>query len=444
MTFSSVDPSNGECFREYPAWGPAELERALERGAAAAPAWAGTPVAARSLLLVPAAEVLLARRDEFAELMRREMGKQIAEGKAEVEKCAAACRYYAESAPAMLADEVVASDAQKSLMAYQPLGLLLAVMPWNFPFWQVVRAAAPALAAGNVVVLKHADNVTGCALALEELFRAAGFPEGVFQTLLIPIPRVDQVIRDPRVKAVTLTGSERAGMAVGRAAGEGLKKCVLELGGSDACVVLEDADLKLAAETGVRARYQNAGQSCIAAKRFILVDEIADAFLKEFRSRAEALTLAPLARVDLRDTLHAQVEDALAKGATALLGCVKPSGKGAFYPASILDRVRPGMRAWSEELFGPVASVIRVKDEAEALAVANGSAFGLGGSVWTKDLKRGEAFARRLECGSAFVNSMVKSDPRLPFGGIKKSGYGRELSHHGIHEFVNIKTLSIG
>jgi succinate-semialdehyde dehydrogenase / glutarate-semialdehyde dehydrogenase len=443
MTFLSVDPSNGERFREYPAWDAAELERALERGTAAAAAWAAMPVVARSLLLAPAAEVLLAHRDEFAELMRREMGKQLAEARAEIEKCAACCRYYAEAAPAMLADEVVGTDAKKSLMAYQPLGLLLAVMPWNFPFWQVIRAAAPALAAGNVVVLKHADNVTGCALALEEVFRAAGFPAGVFQTLLIPIPMVDGVIRDPRVKAVTLTGSERAGVAVGRAAGESLKKCVLELGGSDACVVLEDADLKLAAETGVRARYQNAGQSCIAAKRFILVDEIADAFLKEFRSCAEALTLAPLARVDLRDSLHAQVEDALAKGATALLGCVKPSGKGAFYPASILDRIRPGMRAWSEELFGPVASVIRVKDEAEALAVANGSSFGLGGSVWTKDIKRGEAFARRLECGSAFVNSMVKSDPRLAFGGIKKSGYGRELSHHGIHEFVNIKTIAI-
>jgi len=444
MTLLSIDPSDGEPLQGYPAWDEKQLDQALEQGAAAAQAWGQRPVAERSALLARAAEVLLARRDTHAELMRREMGKQLAEAKAEIEKCAAACRYYAEAAPAMLTDEMVKTEAGKSLVAYQPLGLLFAIMPWNFPFWQVIRAAAPALAAGNTLVLKHADNVTGCALALEDIFRAAGFPAGVFQTLVIPIPMVDGVIRDPRVKAVTLTGSERAGVAVGRAAGESLKKCVLELGGSDVFVVLEDADLKLAAATGVRARYQNSGQSCICAKRFILVDAIADAFLKEFRSGAEALTLAPLARVDLRDTLHAQVEDALAKSAVASLGCVKPGGKGAFYPASILDRVKPGMRAWDEELFGPVAIVIRVKDEAEALAVANGSSFGLGGSVWTRDLKRGEAFARRLECGSAFVNSMVKSDQRLPFGGIKRSGYGRELSHHGIHEFMNVKTLSIG
>src|SRR5215469_10555835 len=278
MTFLSIDPASGERLREYPAWDPARLDRALAESAAAAPAWGGKPLPERTRLLNRAAEVLLQRRDEYAELMRQEMGKPYAEGQAEVEKCATACRYYAEHAAAMLADEVIETDAKKSLVAYQPLGLLLAIMPWNFPFWQVVRAAAPALAAGNAVVLKHADNVTGCALALEELFRAAGFPAGVFQTLLIPIPMVDAVIRDLRVQAVTLTGSERAGVAVGRAAGESLKKCVLELGGSDAFVVLEDADLGLAAETGVRARYQNTGQSCIAAKRFILVEQVAEAF----------------------------------------------------------------------------------------------------------------------------------------------------------------------
>jgi len=343
--------------------------------------------------------------------------------------------------------------ATRNLVAYQPLGALLAIMPWNFPFWQVIRAAVPALAAGNVLALKHADNVPGCALALEEAFQEAGFPAGVFQTLMIGIPAVDAVIRDPRIQALTLTGSEKAGIAVGRTAGEVLKKCVLELGGSDAFVVLEDAELGEAAAQGCIARFQNSGQSCIAAKRFILVDEVADAFLEVFRAkaaalksgdpRAEGVTLGPLARLDLRDKLHEQVQDAIERGAKPLLGCQKPAGKGAFYPASILDGVRPGMRVWTEEVFGPVASVIRVKDEAEALQVANATSFGLGGCVWARDAKRGEAFARRLQSGSAFVNRMVKSDARLPFGGVKRSGHGRELSIHGIHEFVNIKTISI-
>src|SRR5579859_4492598 len=454
MTFHSIDPASGERVQDYPAWDAARLETALAAAATAAPAWGTRPLAERATLMRRAGELLLQRRDEYALLMSREMGKVLAEAQAELEKSAKACMYYADEAPHMLADEIIKTAAQKSLVAYQPLGAVLAIMPWNFPFWQVIRAAAPALTAGNVMVLKHADNVTGCALALEQVFRDAGFPAGAFQTLMIHVPEVDAVIRDPRIAAVTLTGSERAGVAVGRAAGETLKKCVLELGGSDAFVVLEDADLALAAETGARARYQNSGQSCICAKRFILVDSVAEAFLEMFRARAAALipgdprdpgtTLAPLARMDLRDKLHAQVQDALAKGAKALLGCAPLPGKGAFYAASILDGVQPGMRAWDEELFGPVASVIRVKDEAEALAVANGTNFGLGGAVWTKDVKRGEAFARRLQSGSAFVNSMVKSDQRLPFGGIKKSGHGRELSHHGIHEFVNVKTISIG
>ena len=454
MTFLSIDPASGERVQEYPAWGQERVEQALAASAAAVPGWSARSIEARAALLRRAGELLMQRRDEHALLMSREMGKLLPDAKAEIEKCAKACAYYADEAPKMLADEIIKTEASKSLVAYQPLGTVLAIMPWNFPFWQVIRAAAPALAAGNALMLKHADNVTGCALALEAVFRDAGFPAGVFQTLLIHIPVIDSVIRDARVQAVTLTGSERAGVAVGRAAGETLKKCVLELGGSDAFVVLDDADLKLAAETGAKARYQNTGQSCICAKRFILVESVAEAFLKEFRARAEALvpgdprdgktTLGPMARFDLRDSLHAQVQDAIAKGAKPLLGCAPSPGKGAFYPASILDGVKPGMRPWDEELFGPVASVIRVKDEAEALAVANGTNFGLGGSVWSKDLKRGEAFARRMQSGSAFVNAMVKSDQRLPFGGIKRSGFGRELSHHGIHEFVNVKTLSIG
>jgi succinate-semialdehyde dehydrogenase/glutarate-semialdehyde dehydrogenase len=453
MTFSAIDPATGEKLKDYPEWDATRLDKALDLSQAAFPRWAAMEVGERCKFLHALDQALRAKRDDYAELMSREMGKVTAEARAEVEKCAAACKYYADEAPRMLADEPIETDAKKSLVAFQPLGVVFALMPWNFPFWQVIRAAAPALAAGNVMVLKHADNVPGCGLALEEAVQAAGFPPGVFQTLMIGIPSVDHVIRDSRIQAVTLTGSEKAGVAVGKAAGETLKKCVLELGGSDAFVVLEDADIALAAKQGCTSRFQNSGQSCIAAKRFILVDKVADGFLEAFRAQAAALklgdpraagtTLGPLARLDLRDKLHGQVQDAIERGAKPLLGCQKPTGKGAFYPASILDGVRPGMRAWSEELFGPVASVIRVKDEAEALEVANVTHFGLGGSVWSKDTKRGEAFARRMQCGSAFVNRMVKSDQRLPFGGVKRSGHGRELSIHGIHEFVNLKTISL-
>jgi len=453
MAFISTDPATGEKLKDYPEWDATHLDKALDLGQAAFARWAALEVGERCKYLAKLAEVLRGRRDDYAELMSREMGKTLTEARAEVAKCADACRYYADEAPRLLADETIATDARKSLVAFQPLGSVLAIMPWNFPFWQVIRAAAPTLAAGNVMALKHADNVSGCAVALDEAFQAAGFPPGVFQTLMISIPTVDKVIRDPRIQAVTLTGSEKAGIAVGKAAGETLKKCVLELGGSDAFVVLEDADLNLAARQGCTSRFQNAGQSCIAAKRFILVERVADAFLEAFRAQAAALkmgdprapgtTLGPLARLDLRDKLHGQVQDALERGAKAVLGCQRPTGKGAFYPASILEGVRPGMRAWSEEVFGPVASVIRVKDESEALDVANVTSFGLGGSVWTQDRERGEAFARRMACGSAFVNRMVKSDQRLPFGGVKRSGHGRELSVHGIREFVNVKTISL-
>jgi len=453
MGFPSVDPASGEKLRDYPEWDTTRLDRALDLAQAATPRWGSLEVGERCKKLRELAQVLERHRDEYAEIMSREMGKVMAEARAEVEKCAGACEYYADEAPRMLADLVVGTDARRSLVAYQPLGVVLAIMPWNFPFWQVIRAAAPALAAGNAMVLKHADNVPGCAMALDQAFQEAGFPTGVFQTLMISIPAVDESIRDPRIQAVTLTGSEKAGMVVGKTAGEMLKKCVLELGGSDAFVVLDDADITLAATQGCISRFQNTGQSCIAAKRFILVEQAADAFLEAFRAnaallkygdpRAEGTTLGPLARLDLRDKLHGQVQDAIERGARPLLGCQKPTGKGAFYPASILDGVRPGMRVWSEEVFGPVACVIRVKDEEEALEAANATSYGLGGSVWTRDSRRGEAFARRMQSGSAFVNRMVKSDARLPFGGIKRSGHGRELSIHGIHEFVNIKTISI-
>lgn len=454
MNFTAINPANGEKLKDYPMWDSARLDQALALTASVTTAWNTRPLAERSALMARAGEVLLKHRDEYAVLMSREMGKLIGEARAEIEKCARCCQYYADNAATLLADEPTASDAAKSYVAYQPLGTVLAIMPWNFPFWQTIRAAAPALTAGNTMVLKHADNVPGCALALEEVFREAGFPAGVFQTLMIGIPQVESVIKDARIAAVTLTGSARAGRAVGKEAGEVLKKCVLELGGSDAFVVLEDADLTKAAEVGVKSRFQNAGQSCIAAKRFIVADKIAAAFLKEFQTRVAALkcgnpldekiTLAPMARFDLRDGLHKQVLDAVAKGAKVLLGGELLPGKGAFYQPTILDGIKPGMRAWTEELFGPVASIIRVRDEDEALRVANGSPYGLGGSVWTHATTRGEAFARRMQSGSAFVNGLVKSDPRLPFGGIKHSGYGRELSRHGIHEFVNVKTIWIG
>ncbi len=449
----SINPLDGTTLREFETWEQPRLEQALADAAAAGPVWAQTPLAERCERLRVAARVLGERREDLAATMTREMGKLIGEARAEIDKCAWVCNYYADRAPDFLADEPVETDASRSLVAYQPLGTVLAVMPWNFPFWQVFRFAAPALAAGNTGVLKHASNVPQCALAIEAVFRDAGFPEGVFQTLMIPAQSVARVIADPRVRAVTLTGSEPAGREVAREAGRNLKKTVLELGGSDAFIVLDDADLDLAAKTAVTSRYLNGGQSCIAAKRFIVVEAVADAFVERFRAGAEALvpgdpmdpatTLPPMARHDLRDELHRQVLDSLQQGAVAVTGCAPGSGPGAFYQPSILDRVAPGMRAYEEELFGPVASVIRARDEEDAVRIANDSRFGLGGSVWTADPARGERVARRLESGAAFVNGLVKSDPRLPFGGVKDSGYGRELSHHGIREFVNVKTLWI-
>ncbi|HEX7029694.1 MAG TPA: NAD-dependent succinate-semialdehyde dehydrogenase [Gammaproteobacteria bacterium] len=458
MPLESVNPATGETVGTYEKLSEAALDRALDEAVAAQREWALVPVAERAALMNRAAQVLREQRDEFARVITEEMGKLVAEARAEVEKCAKACEYYAKNGPRFLADEVIETDARRSWVACQPLGVVLAVMPWNFPFWQVFRFAAPALVAGNGGLLKHASNVPGCALAIERVFREAGFPEGLFRSLLIDTAKVEGIISDPRVSAATLTGSEPAGRAVAAQAGKALKKTVLELGGSDAFVVLDDADLDAAAEWGAKARYQNAGQSCIAAKRFILIEDIADAFLEKFRAHVGKLkpgnpadahtTLAPMARKDLRDDLHEQVEDALAKGATAVLGCRPVTdgefGSGAYYEASILADVKENMRAWREELFGPVAIVIRVKDETEALEVANGVSFGLGGCVWTRDAGRGEKFALRLECGAAFVNGMVKSDPRLPFGGVKDSGYGRELSHHGIREFVNEKSVWVG
>lgn len=449
----SINPATGELLKNYEPWRDAQLEAALAESAAAAPAWRATAFEERARLMRNAAAELRRHAARYGALAALEMGKLLKEARAEVEKCAWGCEYYAGQAAEFLKDEKIETDAGSSYIAYLPLGTVLAVMPWNFPFWQVFRAAAPALMAGNTMVLKHSSNVPQCALAIEEIFRAAGFPAGVFRTLMIPAARAEQLIADPRIHAVTLTGSEAAGRRIAAAAGAALKKTVLELGGSDAFVVLADADLEQAASVGVTARFQNCGQSCIAAKRFILVPEIADRFIALFRQKAEALkagdpmkadtTLAPLARADLRAQLHRQVADSIQAGARAVFGCAPIAGPGYFYQPSLLDHVRPGMRAYEEELFGPVAIVIRANDEADALRIANDNRYGLGASVWTADAARGERFARRIQSGASFVNGMVKSDPRLPFGGVKASGYGRELSIHGIREFVNIKTVWI-
>lgn len=454
MSFQSINPYTGELVETVPRWDSRQIDECLARVAKATPDWASRPITQRSAVMQAVAEQLRADLEPLAGLITEEMGKLASEARAEVEKCAWACEYYADQAADFLDDEPIATDAVRSLVAYQPLGTLLAIMPWNFPFWQVVRAAAPALVAGNTVILKHAANVPRCALALEAVFRRAGLPEDAFRSLMIGSNQVEAVVDDPRVHAVTLTGSEGAGRAVAAAAGRNLKKCVLELGGSDPFVVLEDADLPRAVSQAVKSRFLNAGQSCIAAKRFIVVESVADSFLEAFKTATEALRmgdprdegteLAPMARADLREELHVQVRDAIDKGAQALTGCVPVEGKGYFYRPSILARLAPAMRAYGEELFGPVAAVLVARDEQQALQLANDTPFGLGASVWTEDGERGEAFARAMQCGCAFVNGMVKSDPRLPFGGVKSSGFGRELSRLGIREFVNAKTLWIG
>lgn len=448
-----INPATGKNVKKIPVWDGSEIEQALAEVAKATKAWAELDLEQRASIVANAGKILRKNKDKYAAIVTQEMGKLINDARAEVEKCASVCDYYAENGAAFLADEMIDSDAGKSYVAYQPLGTVLAVMPWNFPFWQVFRFAAPTLVAGNTALLKHASNVPQCALAIEEVFDLAGAPKGVFRSLMISAAQVKQVIEDDRVQAVTLTGSEPAGRQVAATAANVLKKSLLELGGSDAFIVLEDADLDLAVSAAVISRYLNSGQSCIAAKRFVVVDSIADEFVDQFKIAVqklqfgdpmdEATSLAPMARADLRAELHQQVLDSIAAGAVAVTGCELIDHPGAYYKASILDNVKPGMRAYTEELFGPVAIVIRVKDEAEALDVANSSVFGLGSSVWTQDSARGEGLARKIQAGCSFVNGFVKSDSRLPFGGIKRSGFGRELSHHGIKEFVNAKTIWI-
>jgi succinate-semialdehyde dehydrogenase/glutarate-semialdehyde dehydrogenase len=453
MALRSIDPTTGELIEEYEETTPSQLASILAEASCAFAGWRRTPFSERAPRMRAAADLLETRREELARLMAAEMGKPLAQGRAEVDKCAWVCRYYADEAPGFLAARDVKTDASKSFVAFEPLGPVLAVMPWNFPFWQVFRFAAPALMAGNAGLLKHAGNVTGCALAIERIFRDAGFPPPLFRALLIGSGRVADVIGAREVKAVTLTGSTPAGQAVAARAGAALKKTVLELGGSDPYLVLEDADLDEAAETCAASRLINAGQSCIAAKRFIVVEAVRDAFEERFVARMaarrvgnpleEGVDLGPLARRDLRDALHAQVEASVFAGARLLLGGAVPDQGGAFYPPTVLAGVTKGMSVYDEETFGPVAAVIDAPDEKAAIAIANDSPFGLGAAVFTRDPARGERVAAELEVGSCFVNALVKSDPRLPFGGIKDSGYGRELADFGIHEFVNIKSVYI-
>jgi succinate-semialdehyde dehydrogenase/glutarate-semialdehyde dehydrogenase len=454
MPMQAVNPATGETLKTYEETAPAQVTRVIEHAHTAFLGWRQTGFAERARLMKRAGQMLREQADEYATLMAREMGKPVTDGRAEAEKCAWACEYYADNAERFLQPEVIATDARKSFVTFQPLGVVLAVMPWNFPFWQVFRFAAPALMAGNAGVLKHASNVPGCALAIEEIFRQSGFPQNLFRTLLIGSRQVDAVLEHPLVRAATLTGSTPAGKAVAKKAGELTKKTVLELGGSDAYVILEDADLEAAVTTCVASRLINAGQSCIAAKRFIVVESVRKRFEELFVTQMRATRMGdplqadtkvgPLARHDLRDDLHQQVRESLAQGAQCLLGGAVPAGRGAFYPPTVLTNVKKGMPAYDEELFGPVAAIIAVKDEAEAIRVANDSVFGLGAAVFTTDLARGERIAaQELEAGCCFVNAFVKSDPRLPFGGVKESGYGRELSHYGIKEFVNIKTVFV-
>src|SRR6266581_3181618 len=454
MALSSINPSSGEVLETFEETSPAALERVLGHAWQAFLGWRTRTFAERAERLREAARVLRVKKAESARLMALEMGKPVTQGEAEVEKCAWGCEYYAEHAARFLAPEPRETDAARSYVRFEPLGPVLAVMPWNFPFWQVFRFAAPALMAGNAGILKHASNVPGCALAIEAIFRQAGFPENLFRTLLIGSGQVDAVLEHPLVKAATLTGSTPAGRAVAKKAGALTKKTVLELGGSDPYVILADADLEAAVMTCVASRLINSGQSCIAAKRFIIVEPLRERFEKLFVAQMRAAkmgdpleedtTLGPLARHDLRDDLHQQVRESVAKGATCLLGGEIPPGKGAFYPPTVLTNVKKGMPAYDEEVFGPVAAIIAVPSEEEAIRVANDSVFGLGAAVFTKDLAKGERIAaNELEAGACFVNTFVKSDPRLPFGGVKASGYGRELSHYGIKEFVNIKTVFV-
>jgi succinate-semialdehyde dehydrogenase/glutarate-semialdehyde dehydrogenase len=448
----SINPATGKEYNKHPNLDPSHVKRRIKDGQQSFLKWRKFPFEARAFKMRELADMLEFRKHKLAKLITKEMGKLYTESISEIEKCAWVCNYYAENAQSFLTDEKIKTDASQSFITYQPLGLLLAIMPWNFPFWQVFRFAAPALMAGNGAILKHASNVPGCALAIENLFKNVGFPEHLFQTFLISNDEVKSIIKHPYVKAVSLTGSEFAGSAVAELSGHYIKKAVLELGGNDAYIILKDASLKSAVDECVKARMLNCGQSCIAAKRFIVDASVYHDFVSAVRSKMkkytngdpmkESTTLAPIARKDLRKTIMRQVKKSVALGARLTLGGKNIPGNGYYFEPTILEDVQPGMPAFDDEIFGPVASIIRAKNEKHAIQLANSSRFGLGAAIFTSDIKKGRSIARdQLNAGSCFVNGMVKSDPRLPFGGIGLSGYGRELSEKGILEFVNTKTV---
>ncbi|MGV3557577.1 NAD-dependent succinate-semialdehyde dehydrogenase [Larkinella arboricola] len=448
MNFTSVNPYTQKKLKSYPALSSQALDQKIKQADQAFNGWSELSLEDRMAYFRKIAAHLRSEKQRYAELMTAEMGKTLKEAMAEIEKCAVGCDYYLANAPRFLADLTIETEAKKSFVAYQPLGIVLAVMPWNFPFWQVFRFAIPSLLAGNVGLLKHAANVSGCSLAIEEIFRACDFPAGVFQSLLIESKTVETVLKDSRVKAVTLTGSEKAGASVASIAGSQIKKSVLELGGSDALIVLADADLEKAAEVAAHSRMQNAGQSCIAAKRFI----VEKAVKKEFTDRvlhhigliqqgdpmSESTTMGPVARLDLAEAIDKQCADTVQQGARILHGGQRD---GCNVQPILLDNVKPGMTAFDEETFGPLAVIVEAKDERDAIKLANQSNYGLGSALWTQDLERADRLARQIQAGSVFVNSLMRSDPRVPFGGVKLSGFGRELSEVGMKEFLNIKTV---
>ena len=454
MSIQTINPTTGEVLETFEPYSEQQVNQALDQARQAFLHWRTISFAERGKYLHSVASHLRDRKTELARIAVLEMGKSITEAEAEVEKCAWNCDFFAENAESFLRDEKVASNASESYVAFRPLGVVLAIMPWNFPYWQVFRFAAPTLMAGNTSVLKHASNVSRVALEIERIFQEAGLPQGVLRTVLVPGSETGRLIEDSRIAAVTLTGSEAAGVEVAATSGHVLKKTVLELGGSDPFIVLEDADLDEAAQVAVTARFQNNGQSCIAAKRFIVVDSVAEAFEQKFVANTARLKvgdpleydtrIGPLARKDLQETLDQQVQQSIQQGAKVLIGGKAREGKGNFYEPTILTNVTPQMSVFTDETFGPVAAVIRARDTEHALELANDSKFGLSSNLWTRNIEQARELTARIEAGGVFINGMTASDPRLPFGGVKRSGYGRELSSFGIREFVNVQTVWIG